>query len=63
MATDNELFYKALLLHACYVLGTILGTREDTEINKIRKSISKFSTNNLYNVKGTAKHGTDIQIL
>lgn len=27
-ATDNELFYKAFLLHICYVQGPTLGSRE-----------------------------------
>lgn len=60
MVIDNELFYKVFLLYVCYVLGIILGIREDIEINKIRKLISKFFINNLYNVKGIVKYGIDI---
>lgn len=44
MVTDNELFYKAFLLHMCYVQEPILGAGQYIKIN-IKKLTSKVSIN------------------
>lgn len=45
MTTDNALFYKAFLQLTYYIQGPILGAREDTEIDKMKKLIIEITTN------------------
>ena len=47
MVTDKELFYKAFLLHTCYVQGPILGSGEYIKIN-IKKLTIKVSINDFH---------------